>query len=163
MHPAKAILWRSDRATLMNLNPKLFFYLSVVLCFVLTGCVTAKFKVITDKKLLSESQRVVAEVTCLKATTKHYTTFRDSYLRIGAMPPRVRWSATFRINQILKGEYSGQTIILTDAEDAESAYSHFSFETGKNYTIGFNQASKGKAQHLTVFGQEPNYDWPYVK
>lgn len=138
------------------MNPRLLLCLVLVLSLVLTGCTTAKFRVISDEQRLTENRCIVAEAACLEATPKYYTTFRDRYFRILAMPPHVRWSATFRMDKVLKGNCPVQTFTLSEAVDAESPYSRFAFKTGKNYLVGFNQISNGKVQDLAVFDRSPD-------
>lgn len=138
----------------MTMTPKLILCLALVLSGGLSGCASAKFKVTPDQQQLMKNHRVVAEVTCLVAKPTPYTTFRDRYFRIGALPPHVRWTVTFQVNKILKGKFAGQTVTLVDSRIAGNPYFHFYFEAGKIYTVGFNSASENEVNDFTVLGHE---------
>jgi hypothetical protein len=128
--------------------------LALVLSGGLFGCASAKFKVIPDKQQLMENHRIVAEVICLETKPRQYTTFRDQYFRIGAMPPHVRWTVTFQVNKILKGKFAGQTVTLVNSKIAGNPYFRFWFEAGKIYTVGFSSASKNEIKDFAVLGHE---------
>lgn len=142
------------------MKPKIILSLALVLIFALTGCASAKFKVVSDKQRLTETHRVVAQVTCLEATPKHYTTFRDRYFRMLAMPPRTRWCATFKVNQVIKGSFSEPTFTLTDAKDAQATFSRFYFEAGQDYTVGFERTPHHAVKYLAVCYQDDLTSWP---
>ena len=137
------------------MKSKLILCLAFVLSGGLFGCASAKFKVVSDKQRLMKNHQIVAEVTCSESTFRHYTTFRDQYFRIGAMPPHTRWTVIFRVNQILKGNFSEKTFTMVNANDAKLPYSHFVFEAGKNYTVGFSGTANPEVKNLAVFGHEP--------
>ncbi len=103
---------------------------------------------------LTKDHAIVAEVTCIEAKSRFYSTFRDQYLRVLAMPPHVRWTATFRVEHVLKGNSCDQTVTLIDARDASPPYDHFSFEAGKSYILGFNSASNKGLKGCAVLGHE---------
>lgn len=131
---------------------KLLPCLALVLSGGLFGCASAKFNVMPDKQQLTDNHRIVAEVTCVEAKPTKYTTFRDEYLRIGAMPPRVHWTVTFQVNKILKGKFAGQTVTLVDTKIAGNPYFRFWFEAGKIYTVGFNSVSDNQVNGFAVLG-----------
>jgi hypothetical protein len=141
------------------MNPKIILCLALVLSGILSGCASAQFKVVSDKQRLTKSRRIVAEVTCLEAAPRYYTTFRDRNFRILAMPPRVRQSATFQIDHVLKGESSDRTFALVDARDAETVYRPLAFQTGKHYTVGFSRIVNHQVKGLAVFDPKPA--WPH--
>jgi hypothetical protein len=97
---------------------------------------------------------IVAEVTCLKAKAREYTTFREQYFSIGAVPPRVRWTVTFQVNKIVKGNFAEQTIAIVDARVAGNPYALYRFKVGTIYTVGFNSISDNTVRGFAVFGQE---------
>jgi hypothetical protein len=136
------------------MKSKLLLGLALVLSGGLFGCASAKFKVMPDKQQLTDNHRIVAEVTCVEAKPTKYTTFRDEFLRIGAMPPHVRWTLTFQVNKILKGQFVGRSITLVDARIDGNPYFRFWFETGKMYTVGFNSVSDNQVNGFAVLGHE---------
>ena len=66
------------------------------------------------------------------------------------MVPRVRWTAKFRVEQRIKGDYGPKTLMLWDAEDATTHWSRFRFVAGESYNVGFDKASYGRVKELTV-------------
>lgn len=133
------------------MNFKLILCLAPVLSSGLFGCASANFKVMPDKQQLTDNHRIVAEVTCVEAKPTKYTTFRDEYLRVGAMPPHVRWTVKFQVDRILKGKFTEQTFTIVDARIAGNPYFSFWFEAGKIYTVGFNSASDNQVNCFAVF------------
>ncbi|HSY10413.1 MAG TPA: hypothetical protein VK840_05810, partial [Candidatus Dormibacteraeota bacterium] len=126
--------------------------LALVLSGGLLGCASAKFKVMPDKLQLTDNHRIVAEVTCVEAKPTEYTTFRDEYLRVGAMPPHVRWTVKFHVDRILKGTLAEQTFTIVDCRIAGNPYFRFWFEAGKIYTVGFNSESDNQVNDFAVLG-----------
>lgn len=139
------------------MKPKIFFVFALVLIGVTSGCTSAKFRLESDKQELMKGHRVVAEVTCTEATPRRYTTYRDRHFRILAMPPHIRWSANFRVDQVLKGEFSEPTVSLIDAKDAETSYSRFVFKVGKSYTVSFNPGANHEVKNLAILTREPAF------
>jgi hypothetical protein len=141
------------------MKPTRYHYLLLGLIGLLSGCASAQFKAVSDKQRLADSHRIVAEVTCLEATPRYYTTFRDRNLTMLAKLPRVRWSATFQVNQVVKGELSDQTFMLVDARDAETLYHPLNFRAGEHYTVGFSRIENHQVKGLAVFDPKPA--WPH--
>jgi hypothetical protein len=141
------------------MKPKHIFCLALVSSVYLSGCASAQYKVVSDKQRLTENHRTVAEVTCLEATPRYYTTFRDRNLTTLAKLPRVRWSATFQVNQVLKGELSDQTFTLVDARDSETLYHPLNFKAGEHYTVGFSRIKNHTVKNFAVFDPKPA--WPH--
>jgi hypothetical protein len=134
------------------MKPKLILCLALVLSGGLIGCASAKFKVMPDKQQLTDNHRIVAEVTCVEAKPTKYATFHDEYLRVGAMPPHVRWTVKFQVDRILKGKFAEQTFTIVDARIAGNPYFRFWFEAGKIYTVGFNSVSDNQVNGFAVLG-----------
>src|SRR5665213_2128099 len=104
------------------MKSKIILCLTLVAAGVLPGCISAKFKVMPDIRKLAKSHSIVAEVTCIDAKARLYTNYRDQHFRIGAMPLRVRWTATFKVNRILAGKYFEKSFTLVDSRDAKNIY-----------------------------------------
>lgn len=143
------------------MKAKIIFCLALLLTGGLSGCSSAKFEMMPDLRQLTKSRPIIAAVTCIEAKPRLYTTFRDHNFRIGVMPPHVRWTATFEVNGILKGKFTGQTLRLVDSIKAGNPYSYFLFEAGKSYTVGFRSVSDKKVHGFAVLGDgtDPNDAW----
>lgn len=131
------------------MNPKLILSLALVMSGLVSGCATSKFKVVSEREWLIKNQRVVVEVTCLETTPEYYNTFSDQYFSVKAKLPRTRWNASFRVNTILQGNFSGTTLLITDAKNVANN-PRFYFETGRSYTMGFDHIANGAVKKFAI-------------
>ncbi|GEM_PF-6237473 len=139
---------------LSAMKTKALLYFALVLSFVLTGCSSTKFRFFSDKEQLTETNRVVIQVVCLEAAATPYQTFADRHFRIFAPPPRSHWSATFKVEEVIKGTFPEPALAITNAVDA-AEFPRFHFEAGNVYTIGFEREPRREAGCLAI--------WPPTK
>lgn len=115
------------------------------------GCAHQRFELVNDTQRLSDHHQVVAEVTCTFAKSSLYTTLRDEF-HVKAMPPRARWTAEFRVEQVIKGNITCQSFRITGARIDGPRYSTSGFQlrTNASYRVGFDRIASGEVRGLTI-------------
>lgn len=122
---------------------------------IFTGCTRARFATSNDAKRLTERHKCVADVTCLQAQPRHYKTLCDEFHML-AMPPRVRWTVTFRVDRVTQGNVTTNTFRLIDARDRATPFLEgFYFQTNKSYRVGFDRISDGEVRGLEILTNNP--------
>lgn len=125
--------------------------LLLLLTVLLTGCTHDRFAVTNHATRIFDSHAFVADVTCTSADFRNYKTLRDEF-HLKAMPPRIRWTAAFRIDHVIKGDVSATNFRLIEASDSASPFrSGIWFQTNVSYRVGFDCIADGKVRGLEIF------------
>lgn len=124
---------------------------TLTLAVLLAGCAHRRFALTTDADRLHRQHRFVADVTCIDAQPRYYSTFRDQFHML-AMSPRIRWTADFHLDRILQGEITNRSFRLIDARNRATPFSvtGFFFQTNRTYRVGFDRIAEGEARGLEI-------------
>jgi hypothetical protein len=140
------------------MNPKLLLGIALILSggLFLTGCAHDRFAITNDASRIYERHSFVADVTCTSAESVFYNNFRDQFHML-AMPPRVRWTASFRIDRVIKGDLLTNSFRIDGAQNKATPFSmmgfdgsEFFFQTNVVYRVGFDCIIKGEVRDLEI-------------
>lgn len=132
--------------------------LLITFAMLLVGCAHDRFALTSDARRISDRHAFVADVTCTSATFRLYKTFRDEFHML-AMPPRIRWTAEFRIDHVIKGDVTSSTFHLSDSRDRATSFSTSGiwFQTNASYRVGFDRISNGKVRGLEILAERKQF------
>ena len=120
----------------------------------LAGCAHDRFAITSDARRISERHPFVVDVTCTSASHRLYKTLRDEFHML-AMPPRIRLTAEFRIDHVIKGDVASSSFRITDARDRATPFciSGFWFQTNTSYRVGFDRITDGEVRGLEILAE----------
>lgn len=117
----------------------------------LAGCAKDRFAITQDAEGMTDRHSIIAKVTCTSASFRHDNTLRDQF-HLKAMPPRVRWTAVFHIEQVFQGNVPTTNFLLDDARGfAREHNAALWLQTNVSYTVGFDRIKKGKVYGLEIY------------
>ena len=140
------------------MKPKLLLGLALVLSggLFVTGCAHDRFAITNDASLIYERHSFVADVTCTSAESVFYNNLRDHF-HIFAPLLRIRWTATFRIDRVIKGDILTNSFRIDGAQNKATPFSmmgfdrsEFWFQTNVVYRVGFDRIKNGEVRDLEI-------------
>lgn len=117
----------------------------------LTGCARWTYDTARDHSTLAWHHRFAADVTCTEAQSRQYSTLRDEF-HLLAMPPRIRWSVSFQVEQVLQGDLTNRCFRLVDARYRRSPFvsEGIFWHTNTTYRVAFDRITDGLVKGLVV-------------
>src|SRR5207249_633771 len=119
------------------------------------GCTHNRFSLARDEARLYSHCQFVANVTCSNAERRELRPWHLQ-LHLRPMALRERWTVSFRIENVTKGNPTAGGFALIDGRESPLPFDNifwFRFEAGQQYKVGFNKITGGIVRGLEILDE----------